>query len=430
MNDRTLRSRMKGDLHVRFWNSGRGSDPPVDCTWIMKLRDGEKWPGWKVAKKTLQASKKHDPELEQVYGKLLQEVYFRVQGSMSAFFRRVKNGETPGFPRVRPRHNFFTLVYPAMYIQIEKGIIRLPTGGKGKKKQYADVYARLMEEAPTGFKEVAISRDARGNYYASFPVEVEEAKQEEWHEEKASVVAFDVGMKTLAVGTNDQGRVYHIGGFKGTRWYNKQLDKIRSKRDKCKKKSRRYIRLSKVYKRVSERKRNKRQDSLHKASHLIAHKLVERTVVVGDLSQKQMVTNEHKEHNKYLNRAVYNDWCLYTFIQMLKYKCQRYGKDLQIIDERNTTKMCSGCGHLQPMPLWKRTYCCTECGLVMDRDENSSVNIRDRYFIGLAAILFWYIARLGPHAPVSECGVLHDGNDEGGVAVIPHFPIVQQLTLW
>ena len=426
---------MKGDLHVRFWNSGRGSDPPVDCTWIMKLRDGEKWPGWKVAKKTLQESKQHDPELEQVYGKLLQEVYFRVHGAMSAFFRRVKNGETPGFPRVRPRHNFFTLVYPAMYIQIEKGIIRLPTGGKGKKKQYADVYARLMEEAPIGFKEVAISRDARGNYSASFPVEVEEEKREEWNEEKASVVAFDLGMKTLAVGTNDQGRVYHIGGFKGTRWYNKQLDKIRSKRDKCKKKSRRYIRLSKVYKRVSERKRNKRQDSLHKASHLIAHKLVERTVVVGDLSQKQMVTNEHKEHNKYLNRAVYNDWCLYTFIQMLKYKCQRYGKDLQIIDERNTTKMCSGCGHIQPMPLWKRTYCCTECGLVMDRDENSSVNILNRYHIGLAAILFWYIARLRAttsmeKASMEKHGVLCDGNDEGDIAVMSHFPVMQQLRLW
>ena len=398
--------------------------------WIGRLRDGEKWPGWKVAKKTLQESKQHDPELNQVYGKLLHEVYFRLHGSMSAFFRRVKNGETSGFPRVRPRHNFFTLCYPAMYIRLEKGIIRLPTGGKGKKKQYPDVSARLTEEAPTGFKEVAISRDARGNYYASFPVEVKEEKREEWNEEKASVVAFDLGMKTLAVGTNDKGKVYHIGGFKGSRWYNKQLDKIRSKRDKCKKKSRRYIRLSKVYKRVSEKKRNKRQDSLHKASHLIAHKLVERTVVVGDLSQKQMVTSEHKEHNKHFNRAVYNDWCLYTFLQMLAYKCRRHGKDLQILDERNTTKTCSGCGNIQPMPLWKRTYCCTECGLVMDRDENSSVNIRDRYFIGLAAILNWYIARRGPHTPTAECGVLYNGNDEVGVAVTSHFPVAQQLTLW
>ncbi len=100
---------------------------------------------------------------------------------------------------------------------------------------------------------------------------------------------------------NEQGRVYQIGGFKGGQWYNRQLDTIRSRRDKCKKKSRRYIHLSKVYKRVSEKKQRKQRDSLHKASHLIAHKLVERTVVVGDLSQRQMVMKEHKERNKHLN---------------------------------------------------------------------------------------------------------------------------------
>src|SRR6185312_6528820 len=115
---------------------------------------------------------------------------------------------------------------------------------------------------------------------------------------------------------------------KGGQWYNRQLDKIRSKRDKCKKKSRRYIHLSKVYKRVSEKKRHKQRDSLHKASHLIAHRLVERTVVIGDLSQRQMVTKEHRERNRSLNRAVFNDWGLYTFTHMLEYKCQLYGKEL------------------------------------------------------------------------------------------------------
>jgi putative transposase len=123
-------------------------------------------------------------------------------------------------------------------------------------------------------------------------------------------------------GTNEQGRFYHVGGFKGSRWYNRQLDKIQSKRDKGKKLSRRYIHLSNVYKRVSDKKRHKQRDCLHEASHLIAHKLVERTVVVGDLSQRQMVMREHQEKNRHRNRAVYNDWRLYTFIQMLKYKCQ------------------------------------------------------------------------------------------------------------
>ncbi len=287
-----------------------------------------------------------------------------------------------------PRRNFFTLCYPSMYIKVEGKKLILPTGGKGRNKRFPDVVAKLTEEAPTDYKEVAISRDAQGHYYASFGHEVKEQTRE-----PDGVLAIDLGIKTLATGVNDQGRFYHIGGFKGGKWYNKQLDKIRSRRDRCKKGSRRYRHLSQVYSRVSQQKRNKQQDCLHKASHLIAHKVVERTVVVGDLSQRQMVTKEHKERNKHLNRAVYNDWGLYTFVQMLEYKCILSGKELVILDERETSKTCSGCGHKQAMPLWKRTYRCPNeiCRLVMDRDENSAVNILKRYF-----------ARLGPHMePIS-----------------------------
>ncbi len=291
--------------------------------WVMRLRDGEKW-NFAEAKKSLQASKQHDPELIYVYGKLLAEVFYRLDNAMQAFFRRVQAGETPGFPRVRPRHNFFTLCYPAMYLKIIDTVLILPTGSGGKHgpKQYPNIMAHLTELPPDGFREVAISCDARGNYYASFSYHKQEREQQ-----PGQVVAFDLGIKTLAIGVNEQGKVYHIGGFKGTRWYNKQLDRIRSKQ-------------------------------------------------------------EHKERNEQLNRAVFNDWGLYTFLQMLTYKCLLYGKDLQFLDERNTSKACSGCGHLQAMPLWKRTYCCTECGLVMERDENSAHNILQRYF-----------ARLEPHIP-------------------------------
>jgi putative transposase len=357
--------------------------------WVMKLREGEQW-HFNACKKTLAHSRLHDPELNDVYGKLLAEVYFRLDRAMQAFFRRVKNGDPPGFPRVRPRHCFFTLVYPAMYLKLEGDKLILPTGGKGQQKRFPNVVATLTESPPTSFKEVAISRDGRGNYYASFPYQVEEAPRRD----EATVVAFDLGIKTLATGVNEQGRFYHVGGFKGGTWYNKQLDKIRSKRGKCKKKSRRYVHLSKVYRRVSQKKRNKQRDSLHKASHLISHKLVERTVVVGDLSQRQMVIKEHQEHKKALNRSVYNDWGLYIFVQMLRYKCQLSGKEIIFVDERDTSKMCSGCGHLQAMPLYKRTYRCRNCGLVMDRDENSAVNILQRFLAGLP-----------PHTP-TECGVL------------------------
>ncbi len=55
------------------------------------------------------------------------------------------------------------------------------------------------------------------------------------------------------------------------------------------------------------------------------------------------------------------------------------------------------------LPLWQRTYRCPNCGLVMDRDENSAINILKRFF-----------AWLGPHTEqisVRCAGVFHAIND-------------------
>src|SRR5258708_9528640 len=135
------------------------------------------------------------------------------------------------------------------------GVLLLPTGGRGKNKQYPNIQAKLTEEPPQDFREVAISRDARGNYFASFSY-----REQEEPAQSGEVVAFDLSIKTLATGVSQQGRVYHVRSFKGARWYNRQLDKIRSKRDHCQKQYRRYIHLSRVYKRVAEKKRNKQKD--------------------------------------------------------------------------------------------------------------------------------------------------------------------------
>ena len=72
--------------------------------WVMRLRNGERW-NLERAKKSLRESKAYDPELRFVYGKLLAEVYFRLDKAMQGFFRRLAAGEKkPGFPRFKPRH--------------------------------------------------------------------------------------------------------------------------------------------------------------------------------------------------------------------------------------------------------------------------------------------------------------------------------------
>ncbi len=118
-------------------------------------------------------------------------------------------------------------------------------------------------------------------------------------------------------------------------------------------------------------------------------------MVIGDLSQRQMAikrqeqeTPKERRKRQIRNRLVYNDWGLYGFVRMLTYKCLRFGKELHIIDERDTTKMCHVCKRKQHMALWIQTYRCENCGLVMDRDENSAVNIYERF-----------LARPGPHTP-------------------------------
>jgi putative transposase len=372
--------------------------------WVMRLRSGERW-NLEQAKKSLRESKQYDPELRVVYGKLLAEVYYRLDKAMQGFFRRVQAGEKPGFPRVKLRHQFFTLCYPAVYLEVQDKTLILPTGG-GRNwgpKRYPNIVTHLTEEPSDHFHEVAVSRDARGNYYCSFVYDDGEQSEDDTPTTRKrrkkrtrrllrtdGIVAFDLGIKTLATGVNDQGRFYHIGGFKGYRWYNKQLDKIRSKRDKCKKKSRRYLHLSRVYKRVAEHKRRKQHDCLHKASHFIAYRLAERAVVIGDLSQRQMVMNKKedetlKENRKrrIRNRMIYNDWGLYGFVQMLTYKCLRFGKALFIISERDTTRTCHVCKCKKDMPLWVRMYRCANCSLVMDRDENSAINIYERFLAWL-----------------------------------------------
>ena len=62
----------------------------------------------------------------------------------------------------------------------------------------------------------------------------------------------------------------------------------------------------------------------------------------------------------------------------LEQKLHEEGKRLIKIDQHApSSKSCSRCGSKQAMPLNVRTYVCSSCELIMDRDLNAAINIRN-----------------------------------------------------
>jgi putative transposase len=62
-------------------------------------------------------------------------------------------------------------------------------------------------------------------------------------------------------------------------------------------------------------------------------------------------------------------------VHYITYKAENAGCVVVLVDPRNTSKICSGCGTLVEKSLSDRVHKCLVCGLVMDRDHNAAINI-------------------------------------------------------
>lgn len=93
-------------------------------------------------------------------------------------------------------------------------------------------------------------------------------------------------------------------------------------------------------------------------------------IVMENLNIKGMMKNKH------LAKAIAEE-SFYEFIRQMKYKTQIYGiKFIQVDRFYPSSKICSCCGNIKTdLKLSDRIYRCDECGLVIDRDYNASINL-------------------------------------------------------
>ncbi|MHC1681583.1 MAG: RNA-guided endonuclease InsQ/TnpB family protein [Clostridiaceae bacterium] len=196
-------------------------------------------------------------------------------------------------------------------------------------------------------------------------------------------IGIDVGIRDLAVCSNGM-TFNNINKTKNVKKLEKRLRRLqrrvsgkylKNKEGSKFVKTSNIIKIEKQIKLLHRKLANIRSNHSHQATNMIVKTKPSR-VVMETLNIKGMMKNRH------LSKAIAKQ-CLYEFKRQIQYKCEFNGIEFVEADKwYPSSKTCSECGHVkEKLSLSESTYICEECGCVIDRDYNASINL-SRY--GLA----------------------------------------------
>lgn len=329
------------------------------CRWVYNETLATRKNAWEQERKSisyydtikmLPEWKKSKSELSQVYSQVLQEVCTRVDLAFQAFFRRVKASENPGYPRFKSYGRYDSFTYSQAGFELFDNNLRLSKIG----------VIRIIIHRPLRgkIKTLNIRRDAVGNWYANFSCEVEQNPLPK--SERAT--GIDVGLEsfiTLSTGEKTANPRFF-------RKDEKELAKAQRKLSKAEKGKPERAKRRKIVAHIHQRIANRRKDFAHKLSRQLVNEYG--VIALEKLNGKNMLQNHYLA--KSISDAAWNQ-----LVQYITYKAAEAGREVVLVDPRNTSKKCSRCGVLVEKSLSVRVHKCPVCGLEIDRDENAAVNI-------------------------------------------------------
>ncbi len=296
--------------------------------------------------------KKSHPELSTVHSQVLQNVAVRVDLAFQAFFRRIKAGENPGYPRLKGRGVYDSITFPQ--------------AGKTGAKLQGDVLSvskigqvRCVVHRPLiGTVKTCTIRRQAGKWFACFACEYEPEPLPCSDES----VGIDVGLNQFAA-LSDGTFVENPRFFRKDE---KALAKAGRKQAKQAKGSPARRKANKVLARIHERIRNRR----HNFAHQTARRLIDQygLIAVEKLNVRGMV------QNPCLAKSI-SDAAWSMFRSVLTVKAESAGREVVSVDPRYTSQDCSGCGYRAKKKLSERWHFCPMCSLSLDRDTNAAINI-------------------------------------------------------
>mgnify|MGYP001079358659 CR=1 FL=1 len=327
--------------------------------WIKEYEKGDKRTSWMGLHKKLIQEKQNNLAWMYKYSSWI-SIYAIKQcdEAYQAFFRRIKQGKKPGFPKFKSKkrsNKTFTINGQAVNTTETK--IRLPKIGWIRLKEHGYIPVN-----PDKICYVTIS-EKNGHWYISITVE-------EYIEEQETIkhiIGIDLGIKTLAV-TSDG--IYYENPkelYKAEKKL-KRLDRWLSRKERG---SSNYRKAKLLRAKVYEKVTRIRKHVLNEITTELAK--TKSILVIEDLNVSGMMKNHH------LARAI-SDVSFFEFRRQLEYKCAWYGSELFVVDRWfASSKTCSNCGAINSdLKLSDRVYKC-DCGLEIDRDLNAAINLKKYY---------------------------------------------------
>ncbi len=302
--------------------------------------------------------KERESKLNDYNSKMLQMVSTQVAGARKALRELKKKGYQVGELKFKKYGEFDTCIYNQSGFDIDapNNALYLSKIGRIKIKIHRSILGNIKQIAVkrrAGARRwhAYITTDNNRRIIASILKPIDFRKS----------VGIDVGIKNYAYDSDNNA----TPNPENLRKMLKPLVRANRKLSRRVQGSNNYKKAKRWYQIVHERIANRRKDFQHKLSTQYANKYD--VIFLERLRVNNMVKNHH------LAMSIM-DAAWSTFKGMIEYKA----KVMVEVDARNTTIDCSMCGNKVPKALAVRTHRCNVCGLVLDRDYNSAIEIKNR----------------------------------------------------
>ncbi|MFF4644940.1 RNA-guided endonuclease InsQ/TnpB family protein [Streptomyces sp. NPDC001389] len=309
----------------------------------------------------------------------------RLDKAFAAFFRRIKSGDTPGYPRFRGVNWFDTVDFPkdgdgcrwdaTPHDPVTR--VRFQGVGHVKVNQHRPVVGKV--------KTVSVKREGKRWYV----VLTAEQAQPEPLPATGSVVGIDMGIASFLTTSNGE----HIDNPRHGRKAAAKIEAAQRKlsqfgrvrRDKRTANHERAVqRVAGLHRKV----RRQRLDHAHKTAHglvrehdLIAHEdlkirnMVKTAAPKPDPGRPDSFLPNGARAKTGLNRSI-SDAGWGVFLTILHAKAESAGREVIAVDPRNTSRTCPECGHVSAgnRPT-QEMFHCIGCGHQAHADHVGALNV-------------------------------------------------------